>query len=751
MRNYIEHEVLVKYQEGILSQSQDWQWFIDYVEENYDWEDISTYKEYLNRTEYEKLYGNFIRIIEITDNNFLFRNRILEEIWIIAKFYCNKYGLKELKNILIYQYSKILFLNIWLTKLENVDNGFQYIIDRRISSFRNFYELIKTDTLSLQSNEIKNYIKKEIKINDFTSVKKNILDNINKNFYPAKKTFLKKYKNKFLNANAFNHVKLQKPKLITWQEDFILDMLNIRFQNQEIIPLMEFNGKPTPFYHDWTPEVINKIKNYFNNDESILFVLETISYILHKTPISNNVMLIHCQLLTKYLTKCKNTYDIHCSSYEIISYLFKEKKLTQIVKDVSYKNLIKFIHTIKDFDIIEAIKNSHFPISENQKSILKNYYENEYKQLDNISDYPSFDRYIKNTNIAKYINQNYLINSIGLFEQFIQEIDIQTASLFYDYIKFLANIKLSNSAIDKRLINQVIIDIQQLWQNEYYEKVCTKMKSTSYETKTSKEDIIAFNNVVLANPFLFAHTCMPVNIDSINQSMITTAKYVLSSLFKNVEINEFFPIEEQPEKICENHDIDTLLKNIISKIQKEKGYRLLNHLEEEYYLAKLHKDWKLNISFGVARFNLEKELYEKIKKYTNIDLIEYNENIQLAHVTQLFPILEMAIRELALELGILPYSVDDKKFMKYRDPSSILIEILTDIYENLKSFDVGGELLFVYNVMYNSNSLNIRNECIHGREYLKNWQLLFAFKLTLMCIHIIMLRLKLIERNKKTK
>ena len=748
MRNYIKHEILVKYQEGILSQSKDWQWFIDYVEENYDFEDISTYKEYLNRNEYEKLYGNFTRIIDIADSNFVFKNRLLEEIWIIAKFYCNKYDLNELKNILIYQYSKILFLNIWLTKLENIDNGFQYIIDKRISFLRNFYELIKTDTLSLNSNEITNYIKKEIKINGFTSVKKNILDNINKNFYPAKKTFLKKYKNKFLNANAFNHVKLQKPKLITWQEDFILDMLNIRFQNQEIIPLIEFNGKPTPFYHDWTPEVINKIKNYFNNDESILFVLETISYILHKTPISNNVMLIHCQLLTKYLTKCKNTHDIYCSSYEIISYLFKEKKLTQIVKDISYKNLIKFIHTIKDFGIIEVLKNSHFPISENQKSILKNYYENEYKQLDNISDYPSFDRYIKNTNIAKYINQNYLINSIGLFEKFIQEIDIQTASLFYDYMKFLALVKQNNSVINKRLISRMVIDIQQLWQNEYFEKVYSQLKSESFETKINKEDIIAFNNAVLANPFVFAKTCMLTDIESINKSMIRTSKNVLSSLFKNVEINEFFPIEEQPEKICENHDIDTLLKNIISKIQKEKGYRLLNYLEEDYFLAGLHKDWKLNISFGAARFNLEKELYEKIKKCTNIDLIEYNKNIQLAYVIQLFPILEIAIRELALELGIIPFSVDDKKFMKYRDPSSILIEILTDIYENIKSFDVGGELLFVYNVMYNSNSLNIRNECIHGREYLKNGQLLFAFKLTLICISIIMLRLKLIEKNK---
>lgn len=749
MKNYIEHEILIKYQEGILSQSQDWQWFIDNIEENYDFKDINTYKEYLDRMEYEKLYGYFIRIISITDDDFVFKNKFLEEIWFIAKYYCNKFSLDDLKYTLKNQYTKILLLYVWITKLENTDNQLPYILDKRITLLRNFYELINTDTLSLNSNEIINYIEKEINVESFKSIKQNIYDNLNKKFYPAKKTFLQKYKNKFLNANAFNHINLSKPEQITWQEDYILDMLKVRFQDQKIIPQMEFNGKPTPYYHDWTPEVIGKIKSYFDSNEIILFVLETISYILHKTPISNNVMLLHCKLLTKQLSKYKNIEDINSSSYEIISYLFYEKKLKSISKEYSYKNLIKLIHEIKNFNLIETLKNSYFPISEEQKSILKDYYENEYKQIDNISDWSRFSLYIKNINIAKYIDRNHLITSICLFEKFIQENGIQTSSLFYDYMKFLTKVKKYNSVINKRLVNKMIIDIQQLWQNKYYEKVYSQLRSESFESKVTKEDIIAFNNLVMANPFIFAYISMPANLDYICQSMKNTSKYVLSSLFKNIEINEIFPMEEQSENICENHDIDKLLKEIITKIQNEKGYILLNHLGVEHYLVKLHKTWEFNTYNIVARFNLEEKIYEQIKNNINIKLIDYDKNLTLAHVTQLFPILEIKIRELALELGFIPFCTDDKKFMNYKDPSSILIEMLKDIYEDLKNFNVGSELLFVYNAMYNSNSLNIRNECIHGREYFNGGPLLIAFKLTLMCIYIIMFRINLIIINRQ--
>ena len=47
--------------------------------------------------------------------------------------------------------------------------------------------------------------------------------------------------------------------------------------------------------------------------------------------------------------------------------------------------------------------------------------------------------------------------------------------------------------------------------------------------------------------------------------------------------------------------------------------------------------------------------------------------------------------------------------------------------------------------MYSSNSLNIRNECIHGRKYLNGQSMHFAFKVTLLAIYTIMQRINVIK------
>ena len=87
--------------------------------------------------------------------------------------------------------------------------------------------------------------------------------------------------------------------------------------------------------------------------------------------------------------------------------------------------------------------------------------------------------------------------------------------------------------------------------------------------------------------------------------------------------------------------------------------------------------------------------------------------------------------------------------MKFKVSNSILEEILNDIYEELGSFEVADDIFFVLNYMYNSNSCNIRNECIHGRKYLQGEPFEFAFKLTLICIYLIINRIKIIENNIK--
>ena len=85
--------------------------------------------------------------------------------------------------------------------------------------------------------------------------------------------------------------------------------------------------------------------------------------------------------------------------------------------------------------------------------------------------------------------------------------------------------------------------------------------------------------------------------------------------------------------------------------------------------------------------------------------------------------------------------------MKFKDPSSILRELLDNIYRELNGFENAPDLLFVYHFMYNSNSLNIRNECIHGREYIEGNQIRFGFKVTLLALYMVKYRRDLILTN----
>jgi len=112
-------------------------------------------------------------------------------------------------------------------------------------------------------------------------------------------------------------------------------------------------------------------------------------------------------------------------------------------------------------------------------------------------------------------------------------------------------------------------------------------------------------------------------------------------------------------------------------------------------------------------------------------------------------LLEEKIRELARLSGYNPFKMQKKEFMNYRDPSSILREIITEVFDLTDSFENIPDLLFVYHFMYNSNSLNIRNECIHGRDFLSGERLILAFKVTMLSIQMIENRIKLIKENSR--
>ena len=145
----------------------------------------------------------------------------------------------------------------------------------------------------------------------------------------------------------------------------------------------------------------------------------------------------------------------------------------------------------------------------------------------------------------------------------------------------------------------------------------------------------------------------------------------------------------------------------------------------------------------------ESGLYKKVENCCDIKLIEYNKELTLAHLAQLFPLLEMKIRDLARNEGYFPFKKQTDEFMQYNDPSSILREIITGSCKGLHGFDPVPDLYFIYNCMYNTNSLNIRNEVIHGRGFLSQSGLHYALRITLLCILMVEQRLEIIFYNRR--
>ena len=103
MRNYLDHKDEVRYVDGLLANSQEWNWFIELVESTYDFEDINDWSSFRG-SNLNQIFSKCIKILEV----------------------------EQCKELIQSNYSKLLFLTVWITKLENNQNTEQYYTDFRL-------------------------------------------------------------------------------------------------------------------------------------------------------------------------------------------------------------------------------------------------------------------------------------------------------------------------------------------------------------------------------------------------------------------------------------------------------------------------------------------------------------------------------------------------------------------------------------------------------------------------------------------
>ncbi len=746
--NYLKHNIKVKYVDGLLARGQEWQWFIEYIEKNYDMSDINTWNEYLSKScAIRDVYSYFVKIIEICDKEWIIETKVLKEIITVSKYYLGivdaDYCIISLKSNI----GRLLFLSIWLTKLENKDNQTTYLADMRLFEYRNLWEIINFDSMEIICDKIETYFL-SLDIDGISVPQNCVFDNINKIKYPVRKEFIAEYRDIFLSANAISFQVVDKGNNMTWQEDYLLQMLRVSICERTIKPSISMGDTVFPDSSLWTEEIITNMKDYFS-DESADFILETIAYIEYNKEPSSSVKLQHCQLLTKFIGTVESLVEvINCSSYRVVSYMFEDKLFREISEEPDYFRLVQTMQNISDPHIIKHLQEDKYPLSKEQKKVLNEYYDTLVCQIDIIEDAHTFIKYLDNPDVAKRMDTNSFTKACKLFYKCLEtsDRDMLVPNLFYNYMVFLQKTNSFATEVDKRVVGAEIINVQKKWQNDYYSKQVKNLHVFTHETKIATKDVDNYNKALLLNPILVAKKCMFSEEDQLCKVMEDVSEHAILYMFTTMYLTPLYPVKGDVINY-ERHDIDIILKKTVEEVRQKRAYKFLNVLDTDVYVAAIHKRYCQNAQTTVTMFKEEEKVYQLLQRAADYELIPYDSNITLAHLTQLFPLLEIKIRELASLVGIVPFKENMENFMKYKDSSSVLRELLKEVYQEVGSFENVPDLLFVYHFMYNGNSLNIRNECIHGRDYLNGSRTRFAFRLTILAIYMMMYRIDGINAN----
>lgn len=745
-KNYIEHEVKVKLMDSILNNDRDYQWFLDYLENNFDNDDIDSWEDFENKyVSFSKIFDYFSKIQKIEKGELKTNIVLLKDIILISRFRLDLITWSQLSNKVQSNFGKILAVALYITKLISLKNQLNDEINFGIFSIKNFWQVYNLDEAVERKELIYDYLE-SISIKNFDREKEIISSNLNYEDTTCSMQFLDLLKSLAFNTNTFSY-KYNKSEfqVRTWQERVVLS-----FVTRPLDALL----KDEDFNSRFSIEQLQKLIDYFHGDGVVRFIIESIIYEKFNLLPSSMVVENHIQLLLFNISMKSDFELLNSSSVLFLSKLFKEKDFKKI--SISNYSRYKFIQAIQDVEEpkqIEKLKALGFPTSKQQNERLKSYSRNLYKSISNVHNIADLIRYFDSVSLVVYLDDEYFFQICQKFREVVIEKEekqsLETASMFLMYMKFLYFLSDNlGEQLNKNLLINEIISIQNLWENSFYEQEFNSMKEYTYQQIIPNDEVNKLNDMVNNNPLTLATQCMLVTEQNTIQIMESASENAIGYSMNCIIIDPIFPKESSTIEL-ERHDVDQLLEIQVKSIINNKSYKFRNILKPNNYLLALHEKYIQNATLIATLYNNTEEIYNYLNSYSRFSLIDYNKNIKLAHVSQLFPLLEEKIRELARLSGYNPFNMNKMEFMNYRDPSSILREIITEVFNLTDSFENIPDLLFVYHFMYNSNSLNIRNECIHGRDFLSGERLILAFKITMLSIQMIENRIKLIKENSR--
>lgn len=743
-KNYVEHEVKVKLMDSILSNDKEYQWFIDYLEINFDIDDVDSWESFEFRYRSFSKVLDYLSKIQKNENEELKTNIVLiQDIILISKFDIDLITWSQLSIEVQSNFGKILALALYITKLLSLNNQLDDAINFGIFYIKNFWQAYNLDEVIERKELIYDFLD-SISIQNFDREKDIISSNLNRVEIPYSIHFVNVLKSFAFNATTFSYKYYNSEyQVTTLQERVVLEL---------VMQPLDILLKDGDFDTRFSIETLQELIDYFHSDGVVRFIIESIIYEKFNIVPSSTVIENHVQLLLYSRSKMSDFELFNSSSALLLSKLFKTRDFKKInISNYLQRKLFRVVQGIEEPKQIEKLKDLGYPTSKQQNERLKSYSFNIYKSISNVKNIADLIRYFDSVSLVVYLDNEYFYQICHKFREVVIENEekesLETANMFLMYMKFLYFLSDNRGEqLNKNLLINEIISIQNLWENTYYEQELNNMQEFSYQQQIPNTEIKKINDLIKNYPLGLAKQCILVTEQKTVQIMEIASENALIYFINRIIIDPIFPKESSNIEL-DRHDVDQLLEKQVKSIIDNKSYKFRNILEPSKYMLALHENYIRNVTFLATIFNRTEELYLYLNSCSRFNFIEFDRELKVAHITQLFPLLEEKIRELARLSGYNPFKMQKKAFMNYRDPSSILREMITEVFNLTDSFENIPDLLFVYHFMYNSNSLNIRNECIHGRDFLSNGRLSLGFKITLFSILMIDSRIKIIKEN----
>lgn len=759
MKNYLEHEFYDKYYDAKDKNQQNYQWVIDHLEQTYAFidNDVKSYSEYLKvKSEYMDVIRLLIDINKLGNIIYEINNLFLSELNKLSLYYLNIIKIPKVKDInqKYNNFFSLFYVGIFIAKTDNTE---KMLYDITWIETKNVFQI---SSMKFDRNQVKviNSFIFNLNMEDSEKMISIFKDNINRVESKYDSEIFEKISLETLKYNLFTFHSIRYDKnFLTWQEKYLIDIVGVEIDRDGIKSnIVMRDGTSYPDVTKWTFDVINNLVLFFNNND-FKVVLEILNYYKNNITPSDNTINICLEFLVNsiddFIANKIKRYQFDNIYLLICGKMFKDNLINISLKRVYLPKIHSKLLIGNNFDLINLCFENNIPLNRNIKQIILDYYIDKCKKISSISSYSDFVHFIDDITIKKMFNTTNLLELHIKFLELVDKSDgISLASLFTIYIKFILSVQKNNN-IDIEKSKQITLELIILWKERYFEVSRNSLHSFKNEIKIENEQIEAINDEMVKKTYLAVKSILNLSEKEIIEklkSFSTVPMYVMMKENSYI-VDTDFPYKLKRDFTSEN-PVGLLIHQYLDKIIDENGYRFLNQFKTDLYQHALYDNITQTIIFYISLFTKYTDLYQIIRDENKLyDLVNLEDKIKVAHTTQLFPLLEIKIKELGIIHGIVPFKENEDDYTKTKEPSSILREIILKDFQKEQKIVNISDLLFVYFCIYDANMLNIRNELIHGRRYLFLGDEEFAFKISLIGLKLVLDRIKRDRITHKSK